>query len=191
MKRTLRWAQYGFAAAGMLALGYCFAVSLNARLFQARKADRFQSAIRAAKPPVSSPRPGAIVGRLSVARLGLSVMVVEGVTAGDLRHAAGHIPGTAAPGEPGNVAIAGHRDTFFRPLRRIRPDDIVTLSTVGGEFRYRVVRTEVVPPEDVSVLYPAGGDSLTLVTCFPFGYVGPAPRRFIVRAERTEHDSRD
>lgn len=181
----MRWAQYGLAAAGTLALGYCLAVYLDARLFQRETASQFGSGSRAAKMRPSAPRAGAVVGRLSIPRLGLSVMVVEGVASGDLRHAAGHIPGTALPGESGNVAIAGHRDTFFRPLRRIQPSDIVTLSTLGGEYRYRVTRTEVVPPQDVSVLGPTTDDTLTLVTCFPFDYIGPAPRRFIVRAERT------
>lgn len=196
MKFSLRWAHYGLTAAGTLALGYCLAVYLDARLFQAAKARQFESQIRAARPAAPLPsrtatgrvavREGAIIGRLEVRRLGLSVMVVEGVEAGDLKRAAGHIPGTALPGEPGNVAIAAHRDTFFRPLRRIQPNDLITLNTLGGEYHYRVVGTEVVPPKDVSVLYPTGYDSLTLVTCFPFAYVGPAPRRFIVRAERMQ-----
>jgi sortase A len=112
-------------------------------------------------------------------------MVVEGVDDGDLKHAVGHIPGTALPGEDGNVGIAGHRDTFFRPLRSIRRKDTITLSTLQGTYRYRVISTKVVDPDDVEVLYPDGRDTLTLVTCFPFDYVGSAPRRFIVRAERS------
>jgi sortase A len=112
-------------------------------------------------------------------------MVVEGVDGGDLKYAAGHIPGTALPGEPGNVGIAAHRDTFFRPLRSIRRDDAITLSTLHGTYPYRVVSTDVVRPQDVEVLHPGPRDSLTLVTCFPFQYIGPAPKRFIVRAERT------
>ena len=111
-------------------------------------------------------------------------MVVEGAESEDLRRAVGHIPGTAFPGERGNVGIAGHRDTFFRPLRSIQRDDAITVSTLKGAFRYRVVSTKVVSPEDVQVLYPSGQDCLTLVTCFPFDYVGSAPKRFIVRAER-------
>lgn len=191
----MRWAQYGLAAAGILALGYCLTAYLDARLFQAAKARQFERESRAAKlaaPPSSrtaaartAPREGTVVGRLNVPRLGLVVMVVEGVEARDLKRAAGHIPGTALPGGPGNVAIAAHRDTFFRPLRRIQPNDIITLHTLGGEYRYRVVDTEIVPPEDVSVLDATVSDTLTLVTCFPFDYVGPAPRRFVVRADRT------
>jgi sortase A len=88
------------------------------------------------------------------------------------------------PGVPGNVAIAAHRDTFFRPLRNIRKNDIITLTTVGAEYRYRVVSTKVVDPEDVSVLNPSDNEILTLVTCYPFFFVGSAPERFVVRAER-------
>ena len=111
-------------------------------------------------------------------------MVVQGVSAGDLRRAAGHIPGTALPGEPGNVGIAAHRDTFFRPLRLIAPNDTITLTTLQGAYRYRVVSTEIVKPDAVDVLHPTSRDTLTLVTCFPFYYVGSAPQRFIVHAER-------
>jgi sortase A len=87
------------------------------------------------------------------------------------------------PGEWGNVAIAGHRDTFFRPLRHIRPGDVITLRTSGGEsFQYRVEWTNVVLPTDTQVLIPGNKRELTLITCFPFEYVGPAPNRFVVRA---------
>ena len=102
----------------------------------------------------------------------------------ELSLAPGHIPGTPLPGEAGNVAIAGHRDTFFRPLRFIRRNDTINVTTDRGEDQYRVVSTSIVAPSDVQVLYPTGRDTLTLVTCYPFDYVGPAPKRFIVRAER-------
>ena len=111
-------------------------------------------------------------------------MVVEGTTTSTLRRAAGHIASTGMPGLPGNVGIAAHRDTFFRPLRNIRKDDIITLTTVGAEYRYRVVSMKVVDPGDVSVLNPSDDEILTLVTCYPFYFVGSAPERFVVRAER-------
>jgi sortase A len=97
---------------------------------------------------------------------------------------AGHILGTALPGDTGNIGIARHRDTFFRALRNIRCNDIITLSTPRGEYRYRVVSTKVVSPSDVAVLDSDGNQILTLVTCYPFYFVGAAPSRFIVRAER-------
>jgi len=88
------------------------------------------------------------------------------------------------PGQPGNVGIAAHRDTFFRPLRNIQRDDVITLTTLSGEYRYRVVSTQVVSPSNVAVLNSDGNQILTLVTCYPFYFVGAAPSRFIVRAER-------
>jgi sortase A len=127
-----------------------------------------------------------LVGRIEIARLGLSVMVVEGDDGKILRRAAGHVPGTALPGQSGNVGITGHRDTFFRPLRNIQKDDVITLTALQGEYRYRVVSTKIVSPDDVSVLDPTSGEVLTLVTCHPFYFVGAAPNRFIVRAERVK-----
>jgi sortase A len=88
------------------------------------------------------------------------------------------------PGQPGNIGISGHRDTLFRPLRNIRQDDIITLTAVAGDFRYRVVSISIVSPSDVGVLDPSTHEVLTLVTCYPFYFVGAAPERFIVRAVR-------
>jgi len=112
------------------------------------------------------------------------VIVMEGTGTTTLRHAAGHIPGTALPGEAGNVGISGHRDTFFRPLRNIRRDDVIVFTTLHGDYRYRVVSTSVVRPDDIAVLEPTASEILTVVTCYPFYFVGAAPDRFIVRAER-------
>jgi sortase A len=112
------------------------------------------------------------------------VIVVEGISAKILRRAAGHIPGTPLPGQRGNVGISAHRDTFFRPLRNIKQNDIIELTTLLGEYRYRVVSTRIVGPNDVAVLEGSGNEVLTLVTCYPFYFVGAAPDRFIVRAER-------
>jgi sortase A len=111
-------------------------------------------------------------------------MIMEGIDGRTLRHAVGHIPGTPLPGQPGNVALAGHRDTVFRGLRSIHKDDEVTLTTLRGSYRYRVDSTQVVEPEDTEVLDNSVDDILTLVTCYPFYFVGPAPKRFIVRAHR-------
>ncbi|HTS29951.1 MAG TPA: class D sortase [Bryobacteraceae bacterium] len=191
----VRFAQYTLLVIGLAALGYCALVLVSERLYQAREARRFAEASRLLRgtpsvPGASSqlpePRDRALIGKLKIPRIGVSVMVVEGVTAGDLRRGAGHIPGTALPGESGNIALAGHRDTFFRALRRIHPDDTVTLSTARHDYRYHVVSTQVVGPRDVKVLDPTAHDTLTLVTCFPFNYVGSAPKRFIVRAERLQ-----
>ncbi len=192
--RTLKLTQRALTVFGVLALGYCAAVFLEAKLYQIRESKAFASQLRrkqADKPaqvnsiaPVAALEKHGVLARLEIPRLGLTVMVVEGVDDVDLKRAAGHIPGTALPWDGGNVGIAGHRDTFFRPLHAIQRDDIITVSALRGTYRYLVVSTSVVSPQDVQVLYPTERDSLTLVTCFPFEYVGSAPKRFIVRAER-------
>jgi sortase A len=130
------------------------------------------------KPPV----PSSVIGRLEIPRLNVSVMVREGADGKTLHRAVGHIPGTALPGYAGNVALAGHRDTFFRELRNIQKDDTIQLETENGTYHYLVKSTEIVGPRDVGVLAASGGPTLTLVTCYPFYYVGSAPKRFIVRA---------
>ena len=133
-------------------------------------------------PSERQPLPDSLIGRLRIPRLQLAVMVREGAGSGTLQRAVGHIPGTALPGRNGNMALAGHRDTFFRPLRNIRKDDTIDLETEGGTYRYQVQSTEIVSPRDVSVLKTSKDHVLTLVTCYPFYYVGSAPKRFIVRA---------
>ncbi|HLK49507.1 MAG TPA: class D sortase [Bryobacteraceae bacterium] len=127
---------------------------------------------------------GDVVGELAIPRLHLSVMVLEGADDQILKLAAGHIQGTALAPGTGNIGIAAHRDTFFRPLRSIRPEDLITLKTPSGVSRFQVSDTEVVPPTDVQVLDRAPGRDLTLVTCYPFHYIGPAPKRFIVHARQ-------
>jgi sortase A len=133
-------------------------------------------------PGAGPPAKRSVIGRLEIPRLNLAVMVREGADEGTLSRAVGHIPGTALPGNVGNVGLAGHRDTFFRALRNIRDDDTIELQTTAGTYRYIVKSTRIVTPRDVSVLEASGGATLTLVTCYPFYYVGSAPQRFIVRA---------
>jgi sortase A len=146
--------------------------------------DGSPQAAPAAPAPSERPEPeeGEPLGRLEAPRLGLSVMVSQGVSNRTLRRSAGHIPGTALPGELGNVGIAGHRDTFFRPLKEIRKNDTLTLTTLEGTYQYVVDSTEIVAPDNVKVLDPTDRPILTLVTCYPFYYVGSAPKRFIVQA---------
>jgi LPXTG-site transpeptidase (sortase) family protein len=127
-------------------------------------------------------REGSPLGRIEISRIGLGVMIMEGIDRRTLRRAAGHLPGTPLPGQLGNVAIAGHRDTFFKPLRNIRRDDEITLTTLNESYRYRVDSTSVVEPQETHVLDDSDDAILTLVTCYPFNFVGSAPKRFIVRA---------
>ncbi len=175
-----RWIQRFFLAAGGGLLAYVAYVEIDRRLYQAT-----ESLNLSPKPPsLPSIPPRGLAARLEIPRLALSVMVTEGTSALTLRRAVGHIEGSATPGKIGNIGLAGHRDTFFWPLRNIRLHDLVTVATDEGMFRYRVVSTRIVPPTEMSVLAPEAGQVLTLVTCYPFYFVGAAPSRFIVRAER-------
>ena len=207
----LRWSQYFFFVVGVLALSYCATVLLDKWLFQAYQTWRFERALKDAQTsartiqqPASSPLlpaqaeadraraesfgidglAGSPLGRIEISSIGLAAMIMEGVDGRTLRHALGHIPGTPLPGQQGNVAIAGHRDTFFRGLRNIRKDDEITLTTLNGTYRYRVDSTQVLAPEHTEVLDDSGEAILTLVTCYPFYFVSSAPKRFVVRAHR-------
>lgn len=126
--------------------------------------------------------PGPFLARLEIPRIALSAVVVDGVDAATLRRAVGRIPASSRPGEAGDVALAGHRDSHFRALGELEIGDSLILHSGGGEFRYAVESIRIVAPQQVDVLTPAAYPTLTLVTCFPFRYVGPAPQRYIVRA---------
>jgi sortase A len=183
-----RVARYLFVL-GLAALIYAGYVFVNARRYQAHEENLFAAARSmntevTAEPPL--PIEGQTMGEMEVSRLGLKVAIAQGDTPEILERAVGHLPGTPLPGETGNVALAGHRDTFFRPLKDIVLGDAITLKTLGGDFQYIVESTTVVPPTAVEVIQSSGGHVLTLVTCFPFYYVGSAPDRFIVRARQVE-----
>lgn len=129
--------------------------------------------------------PGAPLAVLRIPRIHLEVAVLAGTAESTLSRAAGHIEHTALPGSDGNAGIAAHRDRFFRGLKDIRSGDLIEIETQTSVGIYRVERTWIVDPDDVWVLDPTASPSITLVTCYPFYFVGPAPRRFIVRAVRT------
>jgi sortase A len=188
----LRWVERLLLIVGIVCLGYYAYASAETMLYQAYE-NRELDAILNARPAVVSAKAaaaiptrevarGATVGRIEIPRLGVSAVIKAGIDARTLQLAVGHIPGTAFPGEGGNMGLAGHRDTFFRRLRDIRPDDAIRVTTPSGRFNYVVERTDVVEPKDVWVLDPTPDPALTLVTCYPFTYVGSAPQRFIVRA---------
>lgn len=122
---------------------------------------------------------------MEIPGIGLSVMVLEGDDSDVLRKAVGHVPTTSFPGEPGNVVIAGHRDTFFRALRNIHKDDEITFTTPQGVYDYQVGEIQEVGPKDVQVLKASDHPTLTLITCYPFDFIGPAPERFVVEATET------
>lgn len=169
-----------------VALG-CFGMyaieSVEARRFQAEQTAAFEQAAKAQVAP-SRVHTGGLVGMLDVPRLKLTTPVVEGDDDGILKKAVGHLPDTPMPWENGNSAVAAHRDGLFRPLKDVKIGDEIRFRTTRDEYRYRVTKTSIVTPDDVSVLAAKSGSSLTLITCYPFYYVGSAPKRFIVHAER-------
>lgn len=179
-----------------LTLGAYAYLSADAAFYQSVRGRQFDSQVAAGStgrsaPALSSPPGvGSTIGRIEIPRLGISVMVLEGDDQLTLRHGAGHVPGTALPGEHGNVAIAAHRNTFFRPLRNIRKNDLIRLSSVQSLSLYRVESTEVVEPSHTEVLDSTEVPTLTLITCYPFFYVGAAPNRFVVRARRVSTHAR-
>ena len=184
LKRILRGVQFLFLAAAVLLLGNYGLVTVDAWAFEQRENRALELLLKNATPRLAAVATSGLIGRIDIQRLSLSVIVFEGISSNVLRRAAGHIPGTSLPGQSGNVGISAHRDTFFRPLRNIKQNDVITLRTLLGEYRYRVVSTKIVGPNDVAVLEPSGHEVLTLVTCYPFYFVGSAPDRFVVRAER-------
>lgn len=147
------------------------------------------------------PAEGTVLGRIEIKRLRLSAMVRQGVDAKTLSLAVGHVPFTALPGQVGNFAIAAHRDTLFRGLKDIKKGDLVTFEAPNGTFTYRVLATKIVKPTEVAVLQADGGGLipstsagtpdhlLTMITCYPFYYVGSAPRRFIVQAKLVDQST--
>ncbi len=143
------------------------------------------------RPSPAAPAPGTLLGRLEAPSVHLSATLLEGSDDGTLSRGAGHIEDTPLPGQGGNVGIAGHRDTVFRPLRHVHVGDALSLTTADRVYRYRISKTSIVGPDDVYVLDPTKDPTLTLVTCYPFEFVGHAPKRFIVQAELVEDSGRD
>lgn len=189
----------------VVSLGWYATGRASAMLYQAAQAREFEelrlvprdiylpsraaasSAAAPSLPAATRPRAArSLVGRIEIPRLGVSAIVREGVDTRTLSRAVGHVPHTALPGDSGNIAFAAHRDTFFRPLKNIRAGDRIRVSTPDGDFTYIVRDTRIVAPTEVSVLDPTPEPTLTLITCHPFNYVGPAPNRFIVRADAVD-----
>ena len=202
MKRQVAWQalETGLLVIGLAALSVYGLLELNQVRGQAELREQLENgeafqlpaelpgdptAQENAETQLPTPR-GIALGRLTSERIGLDVMIAEGVDYKTLRRAAGRIPGTSRLDSRGNVGIAAHRDTFFRPLRNIQEGDVLEIETRKARYRYRVDWTAVVEPSDVQFLKPSSTSELTLVTCFPFYYVGPAPSRFIVRATRVD-----
>ena len=188
-RAKLRWLEYALLIAGLVAVDYYIWINVESAVYQAYESWKFDHSRNNPEPSAGNtpaPRSGRhaddLIGRLEIPRLEIKAIIREGDDDATLRHAVGHISSTAAPGEVGNVALAAHRDTFFRPLRNIRKNDRIIVSTLDGTYEYLVQTTKIVSPSDVSVLKASAAKELTLVTCYPFYYVGSAPRRFVVHA---------
>lgn len=198
-KSLLRRTERLCFALGLGSMGLCAALLAQTWFFQAYENWAFEQELEGAPVSYSAfltqvhapslgfdgAGGGSIVGRIEIQRIGLKAMILEGVSQRTLALAVGHVPGTALPGSAGNVGIAGHRDTFFRGLRGVQPGDRIILTTLNGAYEYRVKSCEVVTPRDTQVLAATKEPWLTLVTCYPFHYLGPAPERFIVHAVLT------
>ena len=201
-RRGLKLLERLLLVIGLICLGYYGYVLGESALYQAyetRELDKILANGGASSyteervaPTAPRPRPatGSTLGRLEIPRLEVSAIVRAGSDARTLQLAIGHIGGTALPGEEGNIGLAAHRDTFFRRLGEIRMNDEVRLVTPEGTFTYRVDGTQIVEPTDTWVLSPTKEPALTLVTCYPFRYIGSAPQRFIVRAQLTTTEAR-
>lgn len=210
--RRLRWLERGALIVGLLSLGLWSRAQLRSWAFQTAESKRLASEAAESKDSgTSSPeigradgvkrdagspdsraeqaRPVASLGRLEIPRLGIRAMVAEGTDTRTLDLAVGHIAATARPGSPGNCGLAGHRDTFFSSLGGVRVGDQVHLSTPERTYTYEVVWSRVVEPNRVDTLDPTAVPSLTLVTCYPFTYVGHAPKRFVVRARQVDAEA--
>ena len=179
LAHTLEWTLVGI---GIGCLGTYGFEMVEAKRFQFGLTAAFARA--AGERNASSVRSGALVGMLDVPRLELSTPVVEGDDDGTLERAAGHLPDTPLPWQDGNSAIAAHRDGLFRPLKNVKVGDEIRFRTTEREYRYRVTGTAIVLPNDLTVLKKQPRSTLTLITCYPFRYVGSAPKRFVVHAER-------
>jgi sortase A len=191
---AVQGALFAVAVASLGSAGY---IVLDSRAFDARQREQAR-AWSGRGPGDGHPGPLPVLAAVSRSRrlaesgeswarveapgLGLSAAVIEGTEPRALRRAVGHVPGPAFPGEPGNVVLAGHRDMHFRPLHQARPGEELRLITPDGVFVYGIESMEVVGPFDVAVMQPTATPQLTLITCYPFSFVGPAPQRFVVRA---------
>jgi sortase A len=188
-QRFIRWARNILLIAGILALSYVMSTLVCSRIYQRNAELTLEKQIQSeelhrAQKPVPTINEGDVLGRIDIPRLGVSVAVLQGATSQTLRLGVGHIKGTALPGKQGNIGIAGHRDTYFRALKDIRRDDEIQLQSADGITRYEVDSIQITSPSDVGVLALTAEPSLTLVTCYPFYYIGAAPKRFIVHAHR-------
>jgi sortase A len=199
MTRSLwrSWLSRALIAFGLALIVFYSVVTVHTWRYQRAAKTQVEDIISADRPPaarehvadvLTAPAIGALIGRVDIPRLKLSAAVAEGDDDKTLGKAVGHLPDTPLPWERrGNVALAAHRDGLFRRLEKIRLNDDIRVVTARGEFHYRVTKTHIVDPDDVWVIAPTDTPTLTLITCYPFSFVGNAPKRFIVKAALVGH----
>lgn len=194
---VIRWLPRLLALVGLVCLGWVGLVTLQAVRYDRRQRATWEQERAAASSSgatiiadaSSAVSYGGVIGILDIPRLGFSELVAEGDGDDVLRVAIGHLPDTPLPWQPGNSAIAGHRDGHFRPLKDIRVGDRIRLATRQGDLDYVLRETRIVAPDDLSVLRPTGTRTLTLITCYPFSFIGKAPKRFIIVADAVDRVS--
>jgi len=203
MRRPLAWLSNLLLLGGSIAILAGGWALLDGKLYQSVQKRQMEEVVnegvdRGAVTPAAAPQPVSplsvlsksllpkrdplAIGELTIPRLDLDVVMREGVDEPSLRKAVGHLPSSAFPGQAGNVVLLGHRDTFFRPLRGILRGDRIRVRTVGRSFNYYVESVQVTEPDWPASVERTREPVVTLITCFPFDYIGPAPRRFVVRA---------
>lgn len=190
IRKSLRWFQVGLFVIGALFILYCVIVLFEAYRFQQDQSLMLKinratpASLRTVGYPTKQVGLDQKAWSIEIERLGVSVMVGEGTSPKQLRLRAGHITGTSLPGQGGNTAVSAHRDTYFRALRNIKQNDLIVVTTRAAQFRYKVASVRLVWPSDLSVLSSQSGQTLTMITCYPFYFIGAAPKRFVVLAER-------
>lgn len=187
----------GLLTVGLLLLAAWSWNRIASQAFQGAESKRFEFGerpIRTVTLAYASTEPAGrrveVLGRVEIPRLGIGAVIAEGVDLKLLARAVGHLPSTARPGRPGNCALAGHRDSFFRGLGGVRGNDFIRVVTLDRTYTYEVDWIRVVDPHEVEVLDSTDVRSLTLITCYPFRFVGRAPQRFIVRARQVDSSPR-
>ena len=183
----IRWAGSILFIAGALTLSYVALTLLYANHYQEAADSTLEKQIYTGQQHKAGlsktiAREGDVLGRIEIPRLKLRVAILEGTTAHTLGLGVGHIAGTAFPGTAGSIGIAGHLDTYFRGLKDIRKNDNILIQTALGISRYEVDWIRITDPADGGILAPTADSGLTLVTCYPFHYIGAAPERFVIHA---------
>jgi sortase A len=199
-RRSHRWLEGGLLLLGVILLGLYLKDYGEAQAYQSAQSKRLDSAVHrnemlsGAARPSAAPHPlpvaEGVMGRIEIPRLKISAIIAEGIDTRTLKRAVGHIPATRLPGEVGNVGLAAHRDGFFRGLGEVRKDDLILIVTPERTYSYHVEWGEVMDPHRVDVLRSTSERWVTLVTCYPFHWIGKAPQRFIVRAEQFDSEAR-